>query len=158
REVCHRRTGTEDEANEAGRVTVPGALTVCRINVLADPRTLPVGPRNFRADGPAREVPLALTAHVTVEALQHRDLIGCEAIGAVGVAFAFGKIVGGVEVALQRVIDDPVFEAVLRVAFFVNSGREQVQFRGRNWIRGEALFPVDASELAAGVVEAGRSG
>ena len=120
-----RRAGTEDESNEAAGVAVPGALAGRCIDVLADPGALAVGSRGFGTHGPAREVALALAGHVAVKTLQSRDLIRREAIGAIGRAVATGKVAGGAEVAAQRVVDETVFEAVFRIAFFIDaSGKE----------------------------------
>ena len=54
------------------------------------------------------------------------DLIRGEAIGAVGGAFAAGKVAGRAEVAALRVVDDAVLEAVPGVALLVDSGSEEV--------------------------------
>ena len=75
----------------------------------------------------------------------------------VGAAFATRKVAGRAEVATERVVDEAIFESVFRVALFVDAAGEQVQFGGRKGIRGQALLPIDAGELAAGVIEAGRS-
>src|SRR5262249_14575087 len=156
REAGEGRSWPENEADEAGSVSIPGALSGSSVDVLANPAALAIGAGNFGADGPTRKEALALTGHVAVETVQHGELIRREALGTVG-TLTTRKILSRTEVASSRVVDDAILEPVFGVALFIDARGEEFEFGGGKRLGREGLLPVDAGDLSAGVVEAGRS-
>ena len=54
---------------------------------------------------------------------------------------------------MKRVVNQPVFETIFGVAFFVDAVGKQGELGGREWIGGQTLHPVGARDHVAGVIE-----
>ena len=121
------------------------------------PAAAAVGGETLAADRPAGKEGLALADHFGVYLFQRADLGGGEAIGTVGSGFAVRQVAGGLEVALARIVDDAVLDAVHGVALSVDAGGERGQFGGADRRCFERLGRLHEMEHGAGEVEHRRA-